>query len=47
MLTSVQARMLQMEKSMAFKDKQIGALTQEMRMLEVRYAQSLSSSPLH
>ena len=37
-LASVQGRMLQQEKSLAFKDRQIGALTQEMRMLQVRYA---------
>ena len=42
MLASMQARMLQMEKSVAFKDKQIGALTQEMRMLQARSAQPLS-----
>lgn len=39
MLAPVQARMLQMEKSLAFKDKPIGALTQEMRMLQDRYSQ--------
>ncbi|CAL5226792.1 g9653 [Coccomyxa viridis] len=34
---ALQARMLQMEKSLAFKDKQVGALTQEMRMLQDRH----------
>lgn len=37
--------MLQMEKSLAFKDKQVGALTQEMRMLQDRYAQPLRALP--
>ena len=40
----VQARALQLERSMAFKDKQIGALTQEMRMLQARYAEPGHSS---